>query len=71
MANKDSLVMGAHDIRDSDEYATGTIQLKYWIEVWDYAGGSLFRGFIVEEAKRKALYVFFDQGVIGRDLKHG
>ncbi|KAI9724941.1 MAG: hypothetical protein M1812_000217 [Candelaria pacifica] len=71
MADKDSLVMGAHCVQNPDGRSTGMIQLQYWVEVWDYGGGSLFRGFVVEEAKEKTLYVFFDEEVIGRDLKHG
>ncbi|KAI9776716.1 MAG: hypothetical protein M1835_005446 [Candelina submexicana] len=70
-ADKDSLVVGAQYVQNPDGHSKGTTQFQYWIEVWDYAGGSLFRGFIIEKANKKCLYVFFDQQVIGRDLKHG
>ncbi|KAL5389223.1 hypothetical protein DPSP01_002536 [Paraphaeosphaeria sporulosa] len=42
-----------------------------WIEVWDYVGGIRFRGFVAEKADEKAMVVFFDQNVIGGDLKAG
>ncbi|KAL5371032.1 hypothetical protein PMIN02_012942 [Paraphaeosphaeria minitans] len=42
-----------------------------WIEVWDYVGGIRFRGFVAEKADVKAMVVFFDQNVIGGDLKAG
>jgi hypothetical protein len=42
-----------------------------WLEIWDYAGGSSFRGFVAEDARRetKSLFVFFDAHSITRDLK--
>ena len=42
-----------------------------WIEVWDYVGGIRFRGFVTERAEEKAMVVFFDQNVVGGDLKAG
>jgi hypothetical protein len=42
-----------------------------WLEIWDYAGGSSFRGFVAEDASRgtKSLFVFFDAHSITRDMK--
>jgi len=42
-----------------------------WLEVWDYVGGARFRGFVSGEDEARSLFIFFDEGVIGRDLKHG
>jgi hypothetical protein len=42
-----------------------------WIEVWDYVGGIRFRGFVAERNGEKALFVFFDQDVIGGKIKAG
>lgn len=42
-----------------------------WVEVWDYVGGIRFRGFVAEKSEEKALFVFFDQNVVGGDLKAG
>ncbi|KAK4104404.1 hypothetical protein N658DRAFT_492513, partial [Parathielavia hyrcaniae] len=42
-----------------------------WLEIWDYAGASSFRGFVAEDARQgtKSLFVFFDAHSITRDLK--
>lgn len=42
-----------------------------WIEIWDYAGGVRFRGFVAERNSMRALFIFFDRSVIGKDLKQG
>lgn len=42
-----------------------------WLEVWDYVGGARFRGFVAENEGERSLFVFFDRGVIGSDLKPG
>jgi len=42
-----------------------------WLEIWDYAGGCNFRGFVGGSSDQKSLFVFFDSSVIGRDLKQG
>ncbi|KAF2878039.1 ornithine decarboxylase antizyme-domain-containing protein [Massariosphaeria phaeospora] len=42
-----------------------------WVEMWDYVGGNRFRGFVAEQDQEKAMFVFFDQSVIGGDLKAG
>lgn len=42
-----------------------------WIETWDYVGGNRFRGFVAEKDGEKTMFVFFDQLVIGGDLKAG
>ena len=40
-----------------------------YIEMWDYVGGIRFRGFVVEKEEERAMFVFFDEAVIGADLK--
>lgn len=49
--------------------------ISEWFEVWDYAGGTRFRGFISDRSWAKdvsrAMFVFFDSEVIGRDLRKG
>lgn len=39
-----------------------------WLEIWDYAGGTSFRAFVSEDPD-KSLFVFFDAGILGRDVK--
>ncbi|KAF2835090.1 hypothetical protein M501DRAFT_909887, partial [Patellaria atrata CBS 101060] len=45
--------------------------VKEWCEIYDYAGGALFRGFTTGEDDGRTLFVFFDERVTGRDLKPG
>ena len=45
--------------------------VREYVEVWDYAGGARFRGFVAEKDGERALFVFFDKEVIGKDLKPG
>jgi hypothetical protein len=52
-----------------DDGDTGTI--TDYIEMWDYVGGIRFRGFVAEKEDEKAMFVFFDEAVIGGDLKAG
>jgi hypothetical protein len=42
-----------------------------WLEVWDYAGGCSFRGFVGGNGEKKSLFAFFDSSVIEKDLKQG
>ncbi|KAI9675616.1 MAG: hypothetical protein M1817_000982 [Caeruleum heppii] len=42
-----------------------------WIEMWDYGGGTGFRGFVAAQGEQRILYVFFEPAIIGHDLKHG
>jgi len=42
-----------------------------WIEVWDYAGGCSFRGFVGGNGDTKSLFVFFDSSVVEREQKQG
>ncbi|KAI0389541.1 ornithine decarboxylase antizyme-domain-containing protein [Xylariaceae sp. FL0594] len=45
------------------------VDIKAWLEFWDYAGGASFRAFVAEENNEKSLFAFFDAGLVGRDLK--
>jgi hypothetical protein len=42
-----------------------------YIEMWDYVGGVRFRGFVVGKEDERTMFVFFDEAVIGADLKAG
>ncbi|TGJ80348.1 hypothetical protein E0Z10_g8406 [Xylaria hypoxylon] len=46
-----------------------TVDTKGWMEFWDYAGGASFRAFVAEKDDEKSLFAFFDNGLIGQDLK--
>lgn len=45
--------------------------VKDYVEVFDYAGGLRFRGFIAEKDDERSMFIFFDEEVIGEDLKPG
>ena len=45
--------------------------VQTWIEVWDYAGGAWFRGFVAGDGDERTLFVFFDDGMQRHDLKPG
>ncbi|GAM85658.1 hypothetical protein ANO11243_036650 [Dothideomycetidae sp. 11243] len=45
--------------------------VRDYIEVWSYAAGLRFRGFVAEKDGLRSLFVFFDKEVIGKDLKKG
>lgn len=45
--------------------------VREYVEVFDYAGGLRFRGFVAEKDDERSLFIFFDEEVIGQDLKPG
>ena len=45
--------------------------VQTWIEVWDYAGGAWFRGFVAGDDDERTLFIFFDDGMQRHDLKPG
>ena len=49
--------------------STGTAATTAWLEVWDYAGGASFRGFLAENEGEISLFAFFEAGIAERDLK--
>ena len=51
--------------------ANSNIEVTSWMEIWDYQGGASFRAFTAEDYTRRerALFTFFDAGVVGHDLK--
>lgn len=60
---------GILDLAGQRQQQTGFVD--QWVEIWDYAGGLRFRGFIAEKNGERALSVFFSDDVVGKDLKHG
>jgi hypothetical protein len=57
---QESLGMGAFDVSKTRN------EIQQWIEVWDYSGDAIYRGFITERNKERTMFVFFD-----RALDHG
>jgi len=58
--------------RRSSELQT---RIAAYLEVFDYVGGSAFRGFVSEKGPlnkpERSLFLFFDKGVNGTELKSG
>lgn len=48
---------------------SSAVNIKGWMEFWDYAGGASFRAFVAEKGDAKSLFAFFDSGLVGQDLK--
>lgn len=57
---QESLGMGAFSVQKTGH------DIQRWIEVWDYAGDAIYRGFVAEHNGEKTMFVFFD-----RALDHG
>jgi len=59
-------------MRRSSELQT---RVAAYLEVFDYVGGSAFRGFVSEKGPlnrpERSLFLFFDKGVNGTELKSG
>ena len=70
---QDSLVTGTPKVPfPTDGSSTSTPSLVHeWFEMWDYVGGLRFRGFVAGHEDGKSVFVFFDDVVIGKDLKPG
>jgi hypothetical protein len=67
-------VIDSYGVSQLQSHKNGKFQgqeIDAWIEVWDYAGGCSFRGFVGGNGENKSLFAFFDSSVIGRDLKQG
>lgn len=84
LREKDSVDSGSYDLgahaqqsppRDSGdvqnsyfgEYQNGT--MSEWCELWDYAGGNSFRGFVAGTGDERCLFAFFDPTSVTKDLK--
>jgi hypothetical protein len=58
-----------------DGYVEQRGLVRWWLEVFDYVGGALFRCFVVEQGDdgggERAMFAFFDESAIVDDLKPG
>ncbi|KAI9889965.1 MAG: hypothetical protein M1814_004583 [Vezdaea aestivalis] len=64
------LVMSDADSNDEPKIgkSKGNGGVQAWFEVWDYASGNRFRGFVLGDA---TMVVFFEDDIYDRDLKQG
>lgn len=47
------------------------VNVRDWLEIWDYVGGSCFRGFVAEKDHQRSMIVFFEAYTLEHDLKPG
>ncbi|CEJ62430.1 hypothetical protein PMG11_10929 [Penicillium brasilianum] len=45
--------------------------IQKWVEMWDYSGDAIYRGFVTGEDDERTLFVFLEDGTIGHSLKSG
>lgn len=68
---QDSLVKGTQKTSLTGAFKSMTNLVSEWIEIWDYVGGLRFRGFLAGHGDQRSLFAFFDDAVMGKDLKPG
>lgn len=56
---------------ETHAYSATSGAVREYVEMWDYAGGARFRGFVVEKGDERSLFIFFDREVLEQDLKPG
>lgn len=83
LGERDSVSIGSYDLGASacsppDEGLDALCDLgggqqmsnvSLWLELWDYAGGCNFRGFVAGTGDERCLFTFFDPSAVTRDLK--
>ncbi|RHZ49893.1 uncharacterized protein CDV56_103800 [Aspergillus thermomutatus] len=45
--------------------------IRNWVEVWDYVGDAIYRGFLTDMNDERTLFLFFKNSVLGHNLKAG
>lgn len=46
-------------------------RIQRWIEVWDYTGDTIYRGFVADMEGERTLFVFLEDEALGNGLKSG
>ena len=57
--------------RLSDVMEHADSRAQSYFELWDYAGGNRFRGFVAQRDGKRGMFVFFDHRSFGLDMKPG
>jgi hypothetical protein len=72
LAHKGSLGMGMDYKNTLNRARMGNkVIIRDWLEIWDYVGGTCFRGFVAEKDHQKSMFVFFEAPSMEQDLKPG
>lgn len=56
---------------DGRVHPTSDGMIRDYVEIYDYAGGARFRGFVAEKDDERTMFVFWDKDVLDKDLKPG
>ncbi|OGE52636.1 hypothetical protein PENARI_c009G06182 [Penicillium arizonense] len=54
-----------------NQIGQGHDRIQRWIEVWDYSGDAIYRGFVAENNGERTLFVFFEDRALDQGLKSG
>lgn len=46
-------------------------RIQKWVEMWDYTGDTIYRGFVTDMEGEKTLFVFLEDETLGHGLKSG
>lgn len=70
---QESLGMGTFQQTQAIQHRIGDHHgsIQKWIEVWDYSGDAIYRGFVAGEGNERTLFVFLEDGTTGHGLKSG
>ncbi|GFF95424.1 uncharacterized RING finger protein P8B7.15c [Aspergillus lentulus] len=49
----------------------GKRPIRNWVEVWDYVGDAIYRGFLTDMNDERTLFLFFRDSVLGHNFKAG
>lgn len=63
--------MGAFQSIQRYRTELGHDRIQRWIEVWDYSGDAIYRGFVTEINGERTLFVFLENDALGHGLKSG
>jgi hypothetical protein len=63
--------MGTFQDIQHNHIGPGHDHVQQWIELWDYTGDAIYRGFVTEMHGERTLFVFFEDGALGHGLKSG
>ncbi|KAJ5234470.1 uncharacterized protein N7469_003638 [Penicillium citrinum] len=70
-AEQESLGTGAFQSIQPNHFGLGYDRIQKWVEVWDYTGDAIYRGFVTDMNGERTLFVFFEDGALDHGLKSG
>ncbi|EAW13783.1 ornithine decarboxylase antizyme [Aspergillus clavatus NRRL 1] len=70
LARQVSSGMDAYQIRSS-QIELEQIRIQTWVEVWNYTGDAIYRGFLTDANNERTLFLFFGDDALGHNLKAG